>query len=248
MSYTPNESLVNISRGRITGARPFSGYGKKATTGADSGVLWPNGPFVFPAASGVQLSLVSTSASDGVAGTGIRSVDLHYLDANLAEQSEVVVLNGTTPVLTVATNIRFVQCMHMVTFGTGKAAAGNISASNGGNVHSYIAIGEVRCTSSVRMVPAGKRLLINGIYGGSASNPKNAISTINAASSVFETHDYTTDSVFIPIASASFQDNSGGLAIECPIAFTEGQAFGMTFSCDAAAIVSGQWFGWLEDV
>lgn len=247
MSYTPNESLVNISRGKITGARPFSGYGKKTTTGADSGVLWPNGSFVFPSSAGVQMSIVSTSASDGVAGTGIRTLDIHYLDANLAEQTETVTLNGTTPVLTVATNIRFIQCMHMVTFGTGKAAAGNISATNGGNTHSYIAVGEVRCTSSVRMVPAGKRLLVNAIYAGSASNPKNAISIINAASPSFDTHDYTTSNVFIPVATASFQDGSGGITLDCPISFTEGQSFGLTFSCDAAAIVSGQWFGWLEN-
>lgn len=247
MSYIPNENLANISRGRITGSTPFNGYGKKVTVGADSGVIWPNGAFVFPAAAGVQMAVVSTSANDAAAGTGIRTLDIHYLDANLAEQTETVTLNGTTPVNTVATNIRFIQCMHMVTFGSGKAAAGNISATNGGNTHSYIATGEVRCTSSVRMVPAGKRLIVNGLYAGSASGSAAAVAIIHAATPTFEGHDFTTSSVFIPVATAPFQDTSGGMNLPCPLAFTAGQSFGLTFSVDKAATVAGQWFGWLEN-
>lgn len=247
MSYTPNEYAVNISRGRVTGSRPVSGYGLKTTAGADSGVLWPNGAFAFPASAGVQMSLVSTSANDTAAGTGVRTVRLVYLDANLAEQTEDVTLNGLVPVLTAATNIRFINCMFGLTFGSGAAAAGNITASNGGNTYSYIATAGQRCTSSVRMVPAGKRMIVDAMYAGSSSGAGAASAIITAASPNFEGVDYTTSNIFMPMASASFQDGSGGLTFPCPFAFTAGQSFGFTFTVDKAATVVGAWFGWLEN-
>lgn len=242
-----NNYLLNVSRGFITGATPFSGYGKRTTTGAETNVIWPNGAYAFPAAAGVQMSLVSTSVNDDSAGTGIRSVELHYLDADLAEQAETVLLDGTTPVLTVATNIRFIQCMHIATVGSGGMAAGTITASNGGNTYSEIATAGVRCASSVRMVPAGKKLFINSMYGGSTSGTATAETIISLASPTFGTHDFTTSNIFIPLADASFQDSSGGISITCPIVFTEGQAVGMTFTTNKAATIVGNWFGWLEN-
>jgi hypothetical protein len=239
---------VSIARGQVTGAQPYGAYGSRTTTGAESNVLWPNGAYSFPAASGVQMSIVSTSANDADAGTGIRTMDIHYLDANLVEHIETVTLNGITPVLTVATNIRFIQCMHGLTFGSGKAAAGNISASNGGNTYSYIEAGRVRCSSSVRMVPAGKRVFVTSFYGGSISGNAGAATIIRLATTTYDGHDLTSVGVFFPLASGAFQDNSSGLTIPCPLAFTEGQTIGMTFTTDKASTIVGSWFGWLENV
>jgi len=237
-----------VARGSVPGSRPFSGYGLKTTTGADSGVLWPNGAFVFPAAAGVQISFVSTSVQDAAAGTGIRTLDMHYLDADLIERVEVIALNGTTPVLSVVTNVRYIQCLHMVTWGSGKAAAGNISASNAGNTHSYISTGAVRCTSSMRMVPAGKRLLVQAMHAGSISGTAAASTLVNAVTATFDGHDFTSANVFVPIASAAFQDGSSGIQIPSPPSFTEGMSFGFTFSTDKAATIAGSWFGILEDI
>lgn len=238
-----------ISRGMVAGAIPFGGFGERVTTGADSGVIWSDGAFVYPAAAGVQLSVVSTSADDdgSPAGTGARTVDIHYLDANLVERVETVTMNGVTPVLTVATNVRFIQCMHLVTWGSGKKAAGTISASNGANVHSQIYTGGLRCSSSVRMVPAGKRLCVTSMFGGSISGSAGAKSIIRIATPTFDGHDFTADSLFMPLFSAGFQDASGGLTIPAPLYFTAGQSVGMTFETDKAATVVGSWFGWLED-
>ena len=248
MSFIPNENYVDIARGLIPGAQPYSGFGKRTTTGAESNVLWPNGAYAFPASAGVQMSLVSTSADDAAAGTGVRTLELHYLDASLAEQSETVTMNGTTPVLTVATNIRFIQYMHLVTAGSGKAAAGNISASNGGSTYSYIGTGEVRCSSSVRMVPAGKRIIVQAMFAGSVSGSGAAGTIVNLATPSFAGHDFIASGIFIPLASGAFQDNSAGTTLACPMAFAEGQVVGMTFTTDKAATIVGSWFGWMENV
>ena len=247
MSFIPNEFLVNVSRGKVVGAEPFDGFGRRATAGAEANVLWPDGAWVNPVSTGVQLSVVSTSASDGVGGTGIRSLELHYLDANLAPQSEILILNGTTPVLTAATNIRFMQCMHMDTFGSTKAAVGTITASNGGNTHSQVSVQRVRCESSMRMVPAGKRLFVTSFSAGSISGTAAASTIISLASSKFGDHDYTADSAFIPLGSFGMQDTTATITIPVPLVFEEGVIFGMTFVTDKAAIVVGTWFGWLEN-
>ena len=247
MSYTPNESLSDVARGRITGSEPFASYGRHTSAGAESGILWPGATYMLPAAAGVQMAIVSTSANDTAAGTGIRTIEVHYLDADLAEQMEVVTLNGTTPVNTVATNIRFIQCMHMNTYGSGKAAAGTITASNGGQSYSEIATGKVRCSSSVRMVPAGKRLLVDVVYSGSVSVTADASVIVEIVTSSFGGHDYSADSVFVPIGAAAFQATSGGTTIPCPIPFEAGTAIGMTYETDKAATIVGWWSGRLEN-
>ena len=248
MSYTPNESLSDVSRGRITGSEPFGAYGRRTTAGAETNILWPDGTYALPPAAGVQMSVVSTSANDAAAGTGIRTVDIHYLDANLADQTETVTLNGTTPVNTVATNIRFVQCMHMNTYGSGKSAAGTITASVGAQNYAEISTGFVRCSSSIRMVPAGKRLLVDVVYGGSSSGAAGASTIMEIVASSFDGHDYSADSIFFPVGAAEFQDGSGGVTIPCPLPFEAGTAFGLRFQTDKAATIVGWWSGRLENV
>ena len=238
---------IYVSRGSVSGAQPFGAYGRRTTAGAETNILWPDGVYALPPAAGLQMSIVSTSANDTAAGTGVRTVDIHYLDDSLTQQIETVTLNGLVPVLTVATNIRFIECMHMVTYGTGKAAAGTITASNAGQNYSEISTGKVRCSSSVRMVPAGKRLLIDVIYAGSSSGAAAASTVIEVVTSNFDGHDYTADSIFFPLGASAFQDGSGGIQIPCPFSFTEGQTFGMRFETDKVATVTGFWSGMLED-
>lgn len=249
MSFVPNDYTLNVSRGKISGAQPYGSYGRITTVGASSGLLWPNGAFTFPPSAGTQVQIASSSANDAAAGTGLRTIDIHYLDADLVESVETVTLNGTTPVLTVATDIRFIQCMHAVTFGSGKSAAGNISATNVGATanYSYISAGAVRCSSTLRMVPAGKRLLVTSFYGGSISGTAAAAAIVQMATPNFDGHDFTSDGLLVPLNAGGFQDNSSGLTIECPLAFTEGQSVGMTYSIDKAGTVVGSWFGWLEN-
>lgn len=237
-----------VSRGDVYNAEPFGGYGEISTAGAVTDqIIWPDGAYTLPPAVGVQMSLVSTSASDAAAGTGIRTVDIHYLNASLVPQVETVTLNGLTPVLTVATDIRFIQCMHMRTYGSGKKAAGTITATNTAVIYAQINTGAVRCTSSVRMVPAGKKLFINGLSGGSSSPTAAASAIIRVCSTHFNGHDYSADSIFIPTASAVAQDGSITIVLPTPQVFTEGAAVGMQVTVDKAAVIVASWFGWLED-
>lgn len=114
--------------------------------------------YVFPPAGGIQMRVVSTSVNDAAAGTGIRTVKIHYLDANYAVQVETVTLNGTTPVNTVATTILRVQEVHAVTVGSGAQAAGDISLQNTAGTVTYALIGTGfnRSRNAIYTIPAGK--------------------------------------------------------------------------------------------
>lgn len=98
------------------------------------------GSYVFPAAP-QQMKVASMSVDDTALGAGVRSIDLHYLDSNYHEKREVITLNGTTFVNTVATDILRVNRMHTETIGTvGTTANGDINLTNMAATQTYCQI------------------------------------------------------------------------------------------------------------
>ena len=58
-----------VARGNVPGAIPVGAYGyRDAGAGEVNRVIWPNGVFTLPPTSGVQMSIVSTSANDDITG------------------------------------------------------------------------------------------------------------------------------------------------------------------------------------
>jgi hypothetical protein len=104
--------------------------------GAGAGVLTAIRATAYtePAAA-AQMSMSSSSAADASAGTGARTVRITYYTGTMTGPfTETITLNGTTPVNTVATNIRFIEKLEVITVGSGGANAGTISlfGSTGG--------------------------------------------------------------------------------------------------------------------
>lgn len=74
------------------------GYNNDVDTGTET--IWePGGLFVAPT-SAQTLTIVSTSTDDDVGGSGCQSVIVYGVDGNYDFQTEVVELDGTTPVVT----------------------------------------------------------------------------------------------------------------------------------------------------
>jgi len=244
-------SPINIARGNISGSEPFGAYGKIVTTGAVTNrLLWADGDWYIPnQTSGEQISIQSTNSADGIGGAGIRSLHLICLDENLTPYEETVDLNGTNSVLTTATNIRFIQCAHIKTFGSTKAAVGTITLENidVNKTYNQIDALENRCSSSARMVPKGKRAILAGVVGSSISGTAASSSIVAIASTVFADHDYTKDTILIPFGSIGVQDGAVSFTLPVPAVFYEGAIIGMTVSTDKAATITGNWYGWLED-
>jgi len=244
---------INIARGDIAGSQPFGAYGRIETSGAiTNNVIWANGEWEAPPAEGCSISIVSTSAEDGVDGTGIRELHIHYLDADLVPQIETKALNGLTDAVMIATDVRFLQCAHLTEtgFGSTKKAVGAITLRNTstGTVYNQIDPLEKRCTSSARMVPKDKRAVIIGLVGSSISGTAAAGTLISVASSFFIDFDYAANSVLIPFGTVGIQDGSEAFNLPIPAIFPEGAIIAMTCTTDKAAIITGSWFGWIEDV
>jgi len=202
---------------------------------------------MVPPVGGVQMSFSSTSGNDTDGGSGINTMDMHYLDINLDPQVEEITLNGVNDVLSLATDVRFIQCMHLLTVGSSRQAEGTISAFVGTQNYSQIAIGENRCSSSARMVPRGKRAIIIGVTGSSVSGTASAGAIIAIASTYFEPHNYTELSILIPYASIGEQDGSEAFNFPIPLVFPEGVVIAMVVTVDKAATISGSWYGYIEN-
>jgi len=245
----PVDSMgYRVARDKVPGAEPIGAFGyRTSSSGETNRVVWPNGTFELPPAAGVQMSIVSTSANDDIAGTHVRKAELHYLDADLNAQTEFIELDGLTPVLTVATDIRFINCLHVHEIGTTAEAAGDITASNGGVTYAQIAQGEVRCTSSARMIPKGKVCYVAGAVGGAVSGTAAASVIIKIVASELDAFQYTDPLILFPYGGVAAQDTSEAYNFPVPLRFSEGTVVALTLSTDKAAIITASWFGWLED-
>lgn len=245
---------LEIARGNYPGAEIFKSYGELTTGsgGVTDHLIWPpagNTALTVPKAPGEQFTIVSSSDQDAAGGTGIQELHIHYLDGDLNPQVEVIVPTGTTPKLTAATDIRFVNCMHASKLGSGGKADGNISATFGdpAQTHSYIESGKRRCSSSARRVPAGKRLMINGMSASAISGTAAAQVQVRLVTTLHIDTDLSEEAVTFPQLSVGVQDGSeaaAGFYIPVP----EGVVVGFEASADKAATINAAFWGWLEDV
>lgn len=143
-----------IKRFSIIGRRlSFTG-----TTAYEDLADWLTTPS-FPLVAGTETwEVVSASANDTAAGTGARSVQIHYLDSAWLPQATNVTLNGLTPVAVPAmANCKAVQWMHSLTVGSGGVAAGNITLRtvSGAVTHERIQAGGNQSLSCRYTVPEG---------------------------------------------------------------------------------------------
>jgi len=123
--------------------------------------------YAFPT-SAVQMTLVSTSASDDTRAT----ILINGLDSNWDQISETIALNGTSNVTTVNSYLR-INNMIMTSTGTGQTTnVGTITAKNGGITYSIISIGVGRSQAAVYTVPNGYTMYlisINAFNGDAAA-------------------------------------------------------------------------------
>ena len=137
------------------------GYARNVTTTPQT--IWDEGTiYTFPG-SAQQMSLASLNINDTHGGTGANSVLITYLDSAYNLQTEVVSLNGTTPVTTTATDIRRVNGLNVILSGSQKTNLGKI----------YIGTG----TFSTNGTPENKYSVINSTdaasQGGAYTIPAN---------------------------------------------------------------------------
>ena len=169
-NYLPyaNEPIVI---NKLTDPRIIHKFGNVGTT-ATTEVLCSARPY-NEQSSQAQRSVKSSSANDTSAGSGAKAVRIVYLDSNYVKKSEIITMNGTTAVPTVATDIRFIESFDVV---QGAAAAGAIelwTATNGtGTAICGIGTATTNAFLCHHYVPAGMRCVIYNC-GGTCSDDVN---------------------------------------------------------------------------
>lgn len=121
---------LQVARGQITGHRNVTIFGYNPDVDSSRVTVWPyTGIIPLPAAA-LRMKVSSSSASDTANGTGARTVFIGGLDANHVEISEIVTLNGQTPVLTTQSFLH-INSAYVATAGSGLSAAGDIYFGDG---------------------------------------------------------------------------------------------------------------------
>ena len=145
-------------------------FGENPDLGIIEEVIWNAGgnyPFL-PNGTAERLSVVSTDVNDTNGGSGAWDLVIFGLDINGDPQSEVVILNGTTPVLT--TNSYF-RVNRGIVLHSGTATAVEdanqgvltVSANVSGNLLAQIGIHDGQTTQAVYTVPRGFTAYATGI-------------------------------------------------------------------------------------
>jgi hypothetical protein len=162
-----------IAQGAIVGVTDvIRGYAGTSSTG----IFAVRATTYTEPSSAQQMRLVSSSASDSSAGTGARTVRITYYDGSLnGPLTETVTMNGTTPVNTVATNIRFIERLDAITVGSNGTNVGTISIQNtgGGTTFGTIAASDGTTYWAHHYVAAGNQCFITRIIMGTQGNGAN---------------------------------------------------------------------------
>ncbi len=229
-------NLADIARGDVPGSKPIAMFGENITSGAATDqVLWETGmPTALTVPDSIQLSFVSSAADT-------RQLKLVYLDGDLVERVETITLTGTTPVLTTATDIRFVNRLYSLD----GPAARTVTATNDGVTYARLNVGSVQFDQAMYRVPAGRRLMVNSLYAGAASGSATSRVVIKAEVSFFNGDSFGEQGILHPVGGVALQDNAVTLPFG-PFPIPAGEIIALTFTCDKAADVVGGFFGWTE--
>lgn len=133
-----------VSRGNIVGFEIWNkfGYNQDVDTGSAEVVASWGGTYTYLTAAST-LSVVSDSGNDASGGTGSRQVLIYGVDENFDHITELVTLNGLTPVVT--TNSFYgVNRIANISTGSTNANVGTITvtATTGGSTQAQMPAGE----------------------------------------------------------------------------------------------------------
>jgi len=230
-------NTADIARGRVTGARPFAAFGERVTSGAvTKSMVWETGmPAALTVPDAVQMSFASSD-------TDTRRMKMVYLDDGLNERVETITLDGTTPVLTQAADVRFINNMYSLD----GPADRTVTVSNDGTTYAVIGTDQVQFNQAVYRVPAERRLMITSLYAGAVSGSSESRVVVKVEVSFFNGDSFGAQGILHPVGGIAVQDDATTLSFG-PFPIPAGEIVALTFRCDKAADVLGGFFGWTEE-
>lgn len=252
MSY-----LQDIVEGNVPNHTSFRIEGINDDVDNTEEEVWSvGGMYVFPTA-GMQMEIRSSSDQDsgagGInpAGTGVRTVDVHYLDSTWAEQIEAVTLDGTTAVTTTAVNILRINEMHTLTTGSGLIAAGDIDIRHLTDTPIYgrIPAGKNSLHQAIFTVPLGKILFLVSWQPGIGHQTGNRYGRFELEGTADSDDNYLAG-IFFSKDIIDIEDMAIFVSLNMPLKFpakTDIRVAVISDSASANAHTSVSFEGWMED-
>lgn len=153
---------LEVGKGNIEGYSPIFFSGENFNIGASEVTLWGKETlYAFPS-SAAQISVVSTSANDTLAGTGARQVVVIGLDASHNPLVEIIDMDGVSQNSSASSFFR-VSSFSVFTHGSLNSNAGDIEVLHGANSVAFMVAGEGQSRECVGTVPAGKTWFAQGL-------------------------------------------------------------------------------------
>lgn len=120
----------------------IQGYNPVADEGVEQSIWSTNNSVWVPLTSAEPLELVSDSANDSSGGTGAQAVYILGLDAEFNSISEVIELNGLTPVTTTKSFLRIQIC-----------AVDRVGTTNGFNIGTIVGTSSITANPEINILP-----------------------------------------------------------------------------------------------
>jgi len=180
-STRPTHYQYEVALGLRSGATTWNKFGYNSDIDIGTETIWSAGGTLSRMTAAATLSVVSTSTNDdgSPAGIGANSVVIYGVDANWVTQTEVVTLNGTTPVITSGTWLG-VNRMAIYLAGTSQVNVGVITATatgGGSTIQAHMPAGEGTSQQAFFFVAEGHQalsdlLVMNAEKTGGGGTPK----------------------------------------------------------------------------
>lgn len=177
-----------IASGNLPGHVVLPGFGERedvqVPVGGVGEDIWGGVATTIPhpPVAGEQMTVVSTSAQDNPAGTGMGTIRIEYIQASDGQEAiEDITLAGLTPVNTIATDIAFVNHMFATSRGSGSTAgvmAGDVDIyklATPATVYNRILAGGNKDLTVAIRVPSNKTYFINEWHCSVAGNKPAAV-------------------------------------------------------------------------
>lgn len=199
----------------------LSGFNPDIDSGSVPEDVWPQGGTIaFPDVAAV-VDIVSTSSLDTAAGTGAQTITVLGVDNNFDIISEMVTLNGLTPVATVSLFL-FVQTAILATVGSTEINQGVISFTIGGNLCNIIAAQKGQTQACAAIIPNAQSV-------GTRAHLMSALAVVGKQPAVFATVSLTrrrsTSGIFTETLDIPISSRGGPLDLQLviPVIFAAGE-------------------------
>jgi hypothetical protein len=196
--------------------------------------------------SGRAYSIIDESAT-----AGAHIVEVTYLDGAYAEKTEIIILNGTTVVPTVNTNLFRINSFRVMAAGVNKVPTGNLAIRNLADtpVYSYITAGFNRARNAMYTVPAGKVLYITDFNGGYATtgNANKEYARITTRANIDPSTKFMTDSMFYPFTDAVSQNTTINTVLSIPTKLPAKTDIKLSAVATSNGVIVTTLRGWIEN-